>query len=366
MSEPWSNQTRLLLIIIGLVLIAGFIYFTRSLIGPIIVSALLAFLMQPIVGFMNTRLRIENKIAVGSVFLVFILVGLAIPAGFTPFVIRQVTLINRELRTLQITLEKSLAQIQVMGFSLPTDTLSIDFQTIFSELLHPEQLVEYVTFATENVIIVFMILITAYYLLLDWRRLFKWAFNAVPKPLRPDVWRLYERIKVVWQIYLRGQLLLMTILGVVSGIAALAIGLPGPLIVGILAAILALIPSFGTSTTAVIVGVVGLLVGSTYLSMSNIWFGILVLILFFGIHFLETYWLRPLIMGQSLHLHPALVIISVIGALSLGGVLAVLIIVPLLSTADILGTYFYRRILGRDPWAKPVRVEGEEENTAAH
>jgi hypothetical protein len=56
----------------------------------------------------------------------------------------------------------------------------------------------------------------------------------------------------------------------------------------------------------------------------------------------------------------------VIGALSLGGVLAVLIIVPLLSTADILGTYFYRRILGRDPWAKSVRVEGEGENTAAH
>ncbi|MBN2499337.1 MAG: AI-2E family transporter [Anaerolineales bacterium] len=366
MSEPWSNQTRLLLIIFGLVLISGFIYFIRPLIGPIVISALLAFLLQPIVGAMHTRLKMKNKLSAGLVFLVFLLVLLAVPAGFTPFVIRQTTLFNRELRILQASLEQSLAQVQIGDFSFPADSLSLDFQTIFTELLHPEQLIEYVTFATENVIIVFMILVTAYYLLVDWRRLFKWAFNAVPEPLRPDVWRLYERIKVVWQIYLRGQLLLMTILGVVSGIAALAIGLPGPLIVGILAAILALIPSFGTSTTAVIVGVVGLLVGSTYLSMSNIWFGILVLILFFGIHFLETYWLRPLIMGQSLQLHPALVIISVIGALSLGGVLAVLIIVPLLSTADILGTYFYRRILGRDPWTKPVQVEEEERVSGAH
>ena len=365
MSEPWSNQTRLLLTIISLVLLAGFIYFVRSLIGPMIVSALLAFLLQPIVGFMNTRLRIKNKIAVGLVFLVFIVVVLAVPAGFTPFVIGQITRINRELSTLQNTLENALAQVQLLGFTIPTDILSIDFQTIFTELLHPDQLIEYISFATENIIIVFMILITGYYLLLDWRRLFKWAFNAVPEQLRPDVWRLYERIKVVWQIYLRGQLLLMIILGVVSGIAAFAVGLPGPLIVGILAAILALIPSFGTSTTVVIVVVVALLVGSTFLNVSNIWFGIIVLIIYVLIHLVETYWLRPLIMGQSLQLHPALVIISVIGALSLGGVLAVLIIVPLLSTVDILGTYFYRRILGRDPWAKPARV-GEEEHTGTH
>jgi predicted PurR-regulated permease PerM len=177
---------------------------------------------------------------------------------------------------------------------------------------------------------------------------------------------LYERIKVVWQIYLRGQLLLMTILGVASGIAAAVIGLPGPLIIGILAAVLALIPSFGTSTTAVITVVVALLVGSNFLNVSNIWFGIIVLIIYVLIHLAETYWLRPLIMGQSLQLHPALVIISVIGALSLGGVLAVLIIVPLLSTAGILGTYFYRRILGRDPWAKPASPVEEEAGESAH
>ena len=366
MSEPWSNQTRLLLIIIGLVLIAGFIYFIRPLIGPLVISALLAFLLQPIVGFMNTRLRVKNKVAVSLVFLVFILMMLAIPAGFTPFVIGQVTRINSELRSLQVNLENALAQVQLLGFSVPTDTLSIDFQTIFKELLHPDQLVGYVSFATENIIIVFMILITAYYLLLDWRRLFKWAFNGVPKQLRPDVWRLYQRIKVVWQIYLRGQLLLMIILGTASGIAAAAVGLPGPIILGLLAAVLALIPSFGTSTTAVVAVGVALLVGSTFLNVSNVWFGIIVLIIYILIHLTETYWLRPLIMGQSLSLHPAMVIISVIGALSLGGVLAVLIIVPLLSTADILGTYFYRRILGRDPWAKPVQFEEEAVEEGTH
>jgi predicted PurR-regulated permease PerM len=358
MSEPWSKQTRLLLLIISLVLIAGFIYLIRPLISSLVISALLAFLLQPLVAFLHHRLRIKNKFAVGIVFVVFILVVLAIPAGFTPFVIRQVSLVNREVRTFQIMVESALANIDLWGFTFTRDTLPIDLESIFTELLHPDQLIEYVSFATENIIIVFMILITSYYLLLDWRRLFKWAFNAVPEQLRPDIWRLYERIKVVWQIYLRGQLLLMIILGVVSGVAAAIVGLPGPVILGILAAVLALVPSFGTSTTAVIGVVIALLVGSTYINLSNIWFGIIVLGVFLLIHLLETYWLRPLIMEQSLQLHPALVIISVIGALSLGGVLAVLIIVPLLSTADILGTYFYRRILGRDPWAKSeVRLE---------
>jgi predicted PurR-regulated permease PerM len=350
MNDSWSEKIRYLLLVICLILGAVFVYTIRSLIGPLIISALLAYLLYPVVLWLKVRLGGRKKLAVFIVYSIFIGLLLAVPAGFTPFIISQINTLNSEIGTLQTTVEQALAQIQLWGLSFPGGELPVDLQAIFTELLHPQQIIDFVSIATENIVLVFMILITTYYLLLDWERLAAWGLEVIPVGFREDANRLFGRIKIVWRVYLRGQLLLMLVLGVASGVGALAVGLPGAVIIGLLAAILALVPSFGSSTMAIIATIVGLLTGSTYMNISHFWFGVIVLGLFVAIHLVENYWLRPSVMEHRLQLHPALVIISVIGALSLAGVLAVLIIVPLISTVDILGKYVYRRIFALAPW----------------
>ena len=90
--------------------------------------------------------------------------------------------------------------------------------------------------------------------------------------------------------------------------------------------------------------------GSTYLSISNFWFMLLVVAIFAFIQGVESVWIRPLIFGHSMRLHPAIVFVAIVGALALAGVVVALIIIPIISSLEILGNYIFRRILGQNPW----------------
>jgi hypothetical protein len=128
------------------------------------------------------------------------------------------------------------------------------------------------------------------------------------------------------------------------------VGLPDALLIGILAGALDVIPSLGPIIALVIATLVALFQGSYYLALSNIWFALLVFGLFFLIQIVENIWLRPRILSHSLRLHPALVFVAIIGALALAGVVAALVIVPVIKSSEVLGSYLIRRMLGLDPW----------------
>ncbi len=209
-----------------------------------------------------------------------------------------------------------------------------------------------------------VILVTTYYLLLDWSRLKKWVFNLAPPEYRDDMRRLYEEVKMVWQRYMRGQLLLMFIVGLMTGVGSAAVGLPSAAIFGLFAGLLDAILTIGPTLVMVVAMLVALFAGSTFLNISNAWFMVVVFLLHMGIQGLENVWLRPRIMGQSLRIHPAIVFIGIIGALSLAGILAALIVIPVIGSVGVLGRYIYAKILDVDPWAETSPILDESPTTA--
>ena len=64
----------------------------------------------------------------------------------------------------------------------------------------------------------------------------------------------------------------------------------------------------------------------------------------------KNFWLRPLIMGRSVHMHEALVLISIILSTILWGILGALLIVPVLASLWVIFDYLRRRILGMPPF----------------
>ena len=61
-------------------------------------------------------------------------------------------------------------------------------------------------------------------------------------------------------------------------------------------------------------------------------FALLVLTVFTSIQIVENVWLRPKIMGDKLRLHPALILVGVLGSLELAGALTALVIVPVMGS----------------------------------
>jgi len=142
----------------------------------------------------------------------------------------------------------------------------------------------------------------------------------------------------------------MLVIGILTGMAAAAMGLPGALAFAFLAGLFDIILSVGPLIVTIIAGIVAFVAGSTYLPIPNFWFMVLVIVVFTLIQLLENTWLRPRIMSNQLHLHPAVVFVAVVASLAMAGILTALIIVPLIGSGLVVGHYLYRKILDLEPW----------------
>jgi hypothetical protein len=95
---------------------------------------------------------------------------------------------------------------------------------------------------------------------------------------------------------------------------------------------------------------VALLEGSTWIPLSNFWVAGIVIIVYLVLINLKNFFLRPYIMGRSVHMNEALVFIAIVIATILKGILGALLVVPLLASAVVIGGYVQRRVLGLPPF----------------
>jgi predicted PurR-regulated permease PerM len=252
-----------------------------------------------------------------------------------------------------------------LGISLPLDSFSDELETNMSGMFKPERVFRLIQSASTNIVWIILIVIVSFHLLRDWERLREWFFGLVPEKNEPDLRRLHQEIKHVWRVYLRGQLLIMTILGVVSGVGAAAVGVPGALTLGFLAGALALVPSLGPAAATAIAALVAWTQGSNTLEISNLAVTLIVVAIFQVIQLIEGFWLTPRIMSRRLNLHPGVVLIAIVSTLFTLGALMALIIVPLLGSFVLAAQYVRAKRAGLDPWAAIeenliVETEGAE------
>jgi predicted PurR-regulated permease PerM len=353
-NDSWNLPTRYLAFILLLVFSGWLLYVARSVVTALVVSALIAYALSPLVNLL--RVRLPRRLAVSLIYVIFLAVLVVAPLLFAPWIVRQAGSFEAELLRLQGDVESFLGRLELLGLPFPASLPPLDIQAALADLLHPTQLLAIFQIVSANLVYVLIALVSIYYFLLDAERLRDWIIDLFPAAEHSDVQRLYERIRLVWGAYLRGQLILMFFVGLLTGLAMAVVGLPGAAFVGLLAGLLDIIPSLGPAIAACVAILVAIFEGSLFLRLDPLSYAILVSVIFIAIQTLENVWLRPRLMGTRLHLHPLLVFIGVIGALALSGILAALIIVPVMSSVAIIGHYLWRRILGLDPWVEAVEL----------
>jgi predicted PurR-regulated permease PerM len=358
-SKRWSNTTRyfvLILVLGGLIWLA---VSARDLIGPLAISALLAYVLNPLVLRLSKQSRLSRQSSVLLVFMVSIAaLGIA-GALIAPVIPAQISNLADQLETITVQVQTLLATpVTVLNVQIPLDVVLANWPAVTRDFTRPDLLISVVSATSQNLVWVLVVVFTTYYLLLDWSQLRDWLIGIVPDPYSPDVRHLYVDIRRVWNRYFAGQLRLMFIIGLVTGAASAAMGLPGALAFAVLAGLFDIFLSVGPLIVTVIAGIVAFVAGSTYLPLSNVWFMVLVVAVFSAIQLFENGWLRPRIMSERLHLHPAVVFVAVIASLAMAGILTALIIVPLIGSAIVVGRYLYCKILDIEPW--PEKEEEKE------
>jgi predicted PurR-regulated permease PerM len=141
----------------------------------------------------------------------------------------------------------------------------------------------------------------------------------------------------VLSAYIRGQLLLVLFVGGLATVALILIGVPFPLVLGLIAGIFEVLPYIGPILGAIPAVVVALLSDP----ISALW----VAGAFFVIQQVENLVLVPRISGESVKLHPALVMVSLVIGNELAGLLGMLIAVPVTAVVRDVFKYLYLRFL---------------------
>lgn len=352
MTPRWSVPARFFVLALLLLLFALFLYWIRPLLSPLIIAALTAYLLYPLVERVNRHPKLSYKTAVSIVYLPFIAILIATPGTLVPTLVRQLRSLGDELQSIFTQIEAVLeSPIVIFDRTIPRDWLA-DFIDELTASFSPAaaQAISVIEATSTSLIWFLIILFTAFYLLRDWQNLVDAFFKVIPEAEWPDVRRLLSEINIAWRSYLRGTLALMIIMGVVFTIIGLALGLPGAVALGLMTGILSIIPEVGPFVSGVIASLVALFQGSSYLPLSNFWFAVLIMAIYIFVMQIKSFWLRPLIMGRFLHMNTGLVLIAIVGAALLSGILAALIILPVLASIFLIGHYLRCRLLDIPPW----------------
>jgi predicted PurR-regulated permease PerM len=130
--------------------------------------------------------------------------------------------------------------------------------------------------------------------------------------------------------YVTGNLFISIIAGVSSGLVLWIMDVPFALALGLLVALLDLVPLVGATFAAIICTTVA------FLATDSVWSGVVVLIFFVVYQQVENHLLQPLVYGRTVQLSPLIVLIAVLIGASLAGVLGALGAIPIAGALQVL------------------------------
>jgi predicted PurR-regulated permease PerM len=190
-----------------------------------------------------------------------------------------------------------------------------------SELLHPA--VEVTLKAFEVVLGLFFVLASAAYWIFERDRAVDFVTSLIPRPRRKKVRDTWDLIDLKLGAFVRGQALLVVLVGTVLSVAFWAIGLPYFILIGAFAGLVEIVPVIGP----IAAGTLAVAVGATESWHMALAAGICVL----GVRLLEDYLIVPKVLGEAVGLSPLLVLVSVTAVGILFGGFAVILAVPLVA-----------------------------------
>lgn len=336
----WTYDVRRW-VVIGLV-VAGaiFAYFIRQTIPTLVLAVLLAYLLNPIVTFLTQRLKIPRIAAAALTYVVLIAVLIETTILVTPNIARQVSTLIQDFDTLVVRFLEVGKQIPLLANwanGLDANEVAQQLREEARGLLDESPRV--LAGAASSLFNVFVILVLSFYLVKDADKFAPRLRARLPAAYHDDFDRILGELDKVWSGFLRGQVLLALIIGVVTTVALTILGVRSALVLGILAGLLEVVPTIGPIIAMVPAVFIALFQGSANWAIEPTIFAVIVAITYFGIQQLENHIIVPNVLGASVNLPPVLILAGTIVGASLAGVLGVFLAAPVIATARLFFGY---------------------------
>jgi predicted PurR-regulated permease PerM len=349
---PWweAGLGRAALIILVVFALAYMLQVTRELVLPIVVALLIAIVLSPIARALR-KLHLPHALAAGIVVLMFAggvaagVYALTDPAASwierAPQTLRDVQKKLRKLRLPMMQAQQAARQVEELtnvDGQKPAPQVTVKEISLERRLLISMQ--RGLVYLAETIVLVFFIL--------AFGEAFVRNLVKIPARLRDKI----HVVKILQEIQLEVSLYLFTVacinagLGAATGIAMWALGMPNPILWGVMAATFNFVPYLGSAVTLTVLSVVAVI---TFDTLAH---ALLVPAVFLVLATIEGQIVNPIIVGRRMSLSPMVIVIALMIGGWVWGVVGVLLAVPILVMLKIYFSHSdhlapYADVLGR-------------------
>ncbi len=349
--EP-RKRNRLLLWLALAVLVLALLWATWRVLMPYLVGLVLAYLLLPLVNWLDRHMparlkdwRVSRAIAIVITYLLLLAIVAGLVAFFVPLLVQQVDYLIERWPVLAERAQEWGEQGWTWYQRLPENwqtTIETNVEGLLGDVaaaLQNAMLATVTTvFSTVSTIIGLVVIpFWLFYILHDESKVKTGAIGVFPERMRADLLAMARLLDDVLSAYIRGQLLLMLFVGGMATIAFLIIGVPFAIVLGFIAGLFEILPYVGPILGAIPAVLVALLnepVTALYVAAA-----------FFAIQQVENLILVPRIAGQSVKLHPAMVMLVLVIGNELAGLVGMITAVPIAAIIRDVFKYLYLRLL---------------------
>lgn len=340
-----QERNRLILVAIAAFVLIWLLVNSWDALGPFIIALVLAYLMIPIVDRLS---RFMPRLV--SILLVYVGFGAAVWIFFAwviPLIVNQTGELIEDIPAYRTQLEGWTSEATQWYNSLPLspefrDSVETGIRNSLGAVGTAIQgaaggLFRTVSRAMGFVVGLFIIPFWLFYVLKDKDRGIASINNMLPRSWRNDIWRILRIINGVLSSYIRGQLLLGLVVGVAATIGMFIVGAPFPLILGLISGITEIIPVIGPLLGAIPGLVLAAFHPEGWLMVAK------VLAVYVIVQQLENNLLVPKIQGDSVKLHPTVIMVALVIGSQVAGLIGLIIAVPVAAIMRDIYLYLYRR-----------------------
>ena len=365
-SPKWSSTTKLVIGLSFAALVAAMLIYFRSFIGPLLLAFILTYLLHPLANRLGMLTHLSWRSSVNIIFIILLLLLLGISTLTGLAVVNQIQsmigTIEEFLKELPELLAGLSGQVLSIGpFSFDLDQYS-DMSKVSSQVIELIQtylgeagsLVSKVAGgAASTVAWGLFILVIAYFLLADAGRVPD-AVQFIDMPgYAADLRRMGRELARIWNSFLRGQILIVMMVIITYTIMLSILGARYALALAIMAGLARFVPYVGPWVSGLITALVTFFQPGNYFQLEPWAYALMVVALCVLVDQIYDNLVSPRIIGQSLGLHPAAVLVVALISAQLIGLVGLLLAAPVLATARLVGRYSLRKMFDQDPWPDP-------------
>lgn len=372
-----TNLNRNILWFLGAALAAGVVYYFADIVTYLLLAWVLSMLGSPLMAFFQRRLRV-GRFRVGPVsaalltILTFYLVLVGILMLFVPTIVAQArNLAGVDYQALGDNLKVPFLNLDIQAHSVglldPGESLATKTQELLSEWFRPTLLGDFVgsfLAVAGNVVVTFTAVTFILFFFLKEKSLFLDILNAVvPNEQETKVRQAVQESSDVLTRYFGGLLVQVSAFSMMVTVLLWIMGVDNALLIGAFGGIFNVIPYVGP--------ILGLIFGCFITASSHLDVDMAlmlpmllkVVVTFMATQFVDNNILGPMIFSKSVQAHPLEIFIVVLVAAKIGGVVGMVLGIPVYTVMRVIGRVFFSQFKVVQRLTDHLEEEAQEPET---